>query len=75
MFLPAGDEFLKAVITDLSLVEPLRVAGELMQGINCTVSLLGDLLPGFFECLRHVDELAKNSLERLKFAVHLSCCR
>lgn len=53
MSLPGSDKFLEAVITDLSLVEPLRVAGEFVQGINRAVSLLGDLLSGPFECLWH----------------------
>lgn len=66
MFLPGGNEFLEAVITDLGLVKPLGVSGELMQCINCAVSLFGDLFAGPFECLGHFAGVAENLFGVLK---------
>lgn len=58
MFLPGSDEFLKSVITDLSFMQSLRVAGELMQRIDCAVPLLRNLLAGSLECLGHIFEVS-----------------
>lgn len=59
MFLPGSDEFLKSIITDLSFMQSLRVAGELMQRIDCAVPLLSNLLAGSLECLGHIFEVAR----------------
>lgn len=54
MLLLGGSDFLQAVVPDLCLVKAFGVSRELVQGIDCAVSLLCNLLPGSLECLWHL---------------------
>lgn len=54
MFLPGSSELLKAVITDLSLVQSLRIPRELVQRIDMPIALLLDLLSCLLERLGHL---------------------
>lgn len=54
MLLPGGGELFEALVTDLSFVELLGVAGELMKN-DVAIPLFGNALPGLFQGLWHFE--------------------